>query len=535
MVSYTQSLNNLFSNQAQALSWCTGPINIQVATSTINDTPKTINLSATIGHRKNVPKALQRSDQNCYWLPSNINTNNDNIRQKVIHPLFVRACHHAGFILHGRYDARIKAIVFQCRMGLFHHEDYGREYRASKPRDVLNPDEPPIERSRRSQRPVKDDEEDSCKVRFCLYWCERRSRWFLPHQQRGNLHHCGHLHVDPSQLRIQSRFVPRHEIKVAKDALDVRVPSTSTASLLYKRTGLGLEWHQLQYLKTKDKNELVMQSRQSMGGHVTAADRLLAQLDNDPTTTYVCLFGEYNSGLLTVKLKKKNLDKPVEESIFDEDLEDETDSPEQFAEDCCRAALTQTSTGRLLLAIGWTNDEARRKFDMFPEFIGGDDTEQTNSEDRPLYTLMSKDNNDKAFGHTWILMPAKSLWMFNWIYRTVMPVCHPGTAISRIELINADADPQMNRAIESVIGRSLDTRRLYPRAHGRNCAFHKINRNFTESSDYKSMLVQARKESVEASIEIDLIVRWMWYLIKYYENDTEVDFAIKLFKHYLSL
>ena len=112
--------------------------------------------------------------------------------------------------------------------------------------------------------------------------------------QSGNLHHCGHMHVHHNQLRIQSRFVQPRELKVAKDALSVRIPSTSSASLLYQRTGLHLEWHQLQYLKTKDKNELVMQSRDdSQDGHVTAADRLLAQLDNDPTTTYVCLFGEF--------------------------------------------------------------------------------------------------------------------------------------------------------------------------------------------------------------------------------------------------
>ena len=128
-------------------------------------------------------------------------------------------------------------------------------------------------------------------------------------QQRGCLDHCGHMKIEPKELRIQSRFVQREEIEVSKDALGVKIPSTATASLLHKRTGLSLEWHQLQYLKTKDKNELVMQSREANeSGHVTAADRLLAELDNDPRTSYMCLFGEYNSGLLKVKLKRKRLD-----------------------------------------------------------------------------------------------------------------------------------------------------------------------------------------------------------------------------------
>ena len=164
------------------------------------------------------------------------------------------------------------------------------------------------------------------------------------------------MRIEPSELRIQSRFVQKEEIKISRDALDVKIPSTATASLLHKRTGLSLEWHQLQYLKTKDKNELVMQSRgSSSDGRVTAADRLLAELDNDPRTSYICLFGEYSSGLLKVKLKRKRLDNSVEETVFDEDLDDSTDSPEKFAEDLCRDALTQTSTGKILLAIAWTN------------------------------------------------------------------------------------------------------------------------------------------------------------------------------------
>ena len=233
MASYTQSLSDLFNKQTQALDWCTGAINITVATSSINNLPRAINLSDTIGHGKNCPKGLHRSDQTCYWMQNHINQNTDVFRQQVIHPLFARACHLAGFIIHGSYDSRYQAIIFRCRMGLFHREEYDRIFRASRPRQVKNSDNPPVERVRRAQRPVLDGDRPSCKVKFCLYWCEKKNRWFLPKQQRGNLHHCGHIHVHHSQLRIQSRFVCRNEIEVAKDALSVRIPSTSTASLIF--------------------------------------------------------------------------------------------------------------------------------------------------------------------------------------------------------------------------------------------------------------------------------------------------------------
>ena len=59
-----------------------------------------------------------------------------------------------------------------------------------------------------------------------------------------------------------------------------------------------------------------------------------------------------------------------------------------------------------------------------------------------------------------------------------------------------------------------------------------FSRNFTESSDYKSKLTMVRNSGVESSVEIDLIVRWLWYFIKYYENDEEVDLSIGEWVHH---
>ena len=105
----------------------------------------------------------------------------------------------------------------------------------------------------------------------------------------------------------------------------------------------------------------------------------------------------------------------------------------------------------MLLAIAWTNDEARRKLDMYPEFMGGDDTEETNSEDRPLYTLMGKDNNNLSFGHTWCFMPSKAMWVFRWIFEHAVPLLHPGTAMKRVEVIASDADAQETRGPSKVL------------------------------------------------------------------------------------
>ena len=86
--------------------------------------------------------------------------------------------------------------------------------------------------------------------------------------------------------------------------------------------------------------------------------------------------------------------------VFNGDLGDETESPEIFAQSISgnlRGNLTHSQSGQVLLLALWTTKFAHRKFDMFPKFIGVDDTEGTNSEQRALYTFCGKDNKNKVF------------------------------------------------------------------------------------------------------------------------------------------
>ena len=48
-----------------------------------------------------------------------------------------------------------------------------------------------------------------------------------------------------------------NELQVTKDSLSSKVSVTTTAGLITTRTGIHMEWHQVHYLKTKDKNQLV--------------------------------------------------------------------------------------------------------------------------------------------------------------------------------------------------------------------------------------------------------------------------------------
>jgi len=76
--------------------------------------------------------------------------------------------------------------------------------------------------------------------------------------------------------------------------------------------------------------------------------------------------------------------------------------------------------------------------------------------------------------------------------------------------------------------------RSLPNARHRHCAWHKINRNFTENAKYKSKLSTVKKRSYKSAIEVDTIIKWLWYFIKYYESTEEVNFAYQLLDLYLT-
>ena len=167
---------------------------------------------------------------------------------------------------------------------------------------------------------------------------------------------------------------------------------------------------------------------------LTAADRAIALLQNNPKVSYTTLNGDRKSGLITLKQKRKGINNSITVEDLGRQLKDDAERPEdvvqtELGQDEVASSHTATSSGKrdipnnlhlkngqVLLALAWTTDDSRRKFDMFPEIVFGDATEETNSEERPLYTLCGKDNMNKSFAHTWCLLPSNARWAYSWFF-----------------------------------------------------------------------------------------------------------------------
>ena len=135
---------------------------------------------------------------------------------------------------------------------------------------------------------------------------------------------------------------------------------------------------------------------------------------------------------------------------FVNDSGDTTDDPIAFAS-AMRGNLS-TLDGELMLACCWASDESRQNFDMFPEVLGGDNTEQINAEERCLYTCIGFNNKNKVFPVLSAFLPAKSQWAYSWTFKHAFPLLHPGTGCKYSVHILTDASPKETRAIENVCG-----------------------------------------------------------------------------------
>jgi len=208
----------------------------------------------------------------------------------------------------------------------------------------------------------------------------------------------------------------------------------------------------------------------------------LLQLESRSDTSYVAIFADFETDHLTIRNKKRSSSGSTEDSIVDQNqLVDDSDSASRFANKV-REALSVTGSGQILLALAWTNDVATRKLTMFPEFTSSDTTESTNAEERPLWIFTAKDSNNQGFPHTWAFLPNLSRWVFSWCFGTAMPALHPPSVLARIQICTMDEDAQENAALRGLAGRG----RLYENVSIRNCAFHKIHRNFLHEAAYKN-------------------------------------------------
>ena len=96
----------------------------------------------------------------------------------------------------------------------------------------------------------------------------------------------------------------------------------------------------------------------------------------------------------------------------------------------------------LSMAIALVIPCERRLFEMFPEVIAVDTTNNTNNESRPLLIRAGKDSNGKMFTFLRAFLPNEKGWVFRWVFSVVLPKLFGNTILKCIQVIITDGDAQ---------------------------------------------------------------------------------------------
>lgn len=368
--SFAESMERV-NHLRNSLSTWTGTVYIDVAESLNSDTIMEIDIMETIDNAtKKVPSASKRCDENCYWLLKKFYNKNDDDTRHEIFATIHNAVRRGGFQVKCRYqenssdttDAKTGWIEAKCKRCEFHDEEKNKTHNMKK-KSNLNTKKEAKEKKKRSGKPVKglEGHDTLCPVCFKIYWDAALQRWFVPKHQKGEKIHCGHKQRKPSDIRLDIKYVTtQDDEELAKHVSNTFVPTSAFKSILEQRNtkAYGMNWQQIHHMKRK-------QMEQCKGKHKTSVDQLLHYVSSEENISWIALFADPTTNLLTVKKQKskKNSTLTVEE-LSNELLGDVTDNPSQYvAAMRTREQLIHTETGQLMIALAFTSDTQRMLFD----------------------------------------------------------------------------------------------------------------------------------------------------------------------------
>jgi hypothetical protein len=123
---------------------------------------------------------------------------------------------------------------------------------------------------------------------------------------------------------------------------------------------------------------------------------------------------------------------------------------------------------KILLAVAWVRADERRLFELFPEVLMLDVTFGTNNEGRPLAVSASMDAELKTFTPVRAFLPSECQWVFQWLWKTAIPILLGKDNLSRVQLVVSDGDSKIYNAFNSV------QKDIYPAAIHGLCIFHLV-------------------------------------------------------------
>jgi len=174
--------------------------------------------------------------------------------------------------------------------------------------------------------------------------------------------------------------------------------------------------------------------------------------------------------------------------------------------------------GRVLLAVAFVRDKARRNFELFPEIIGADCTSQTKKEHRPLFLVVGKDNNGKSFVALRAILPSEKAWAFTWLWETAIPTLLGFSNVANIRLMITDGDRLLYAPL---VETSANT--IYKRARHSLCLYHLVCQGLN-----KLHFTNGGRGNENIKIALEVFKNWLFSFMCFGGVETMEEFKTSL-------
>jgi MULE transposase domain len=441
-----------------------------------------INLMDFVG---SLCKAELEENTNRYFIAGLDHVNTEDFRKKHLMPVLVNACAKAGFAVAMQgWDNKRNAVRVFCKRA--------RVYQCQRKNQSTDENES-SRRITKTARPQSTDEK--CPFTFYVLWQDppedsqeletAQWGWYIGLSKNaiglGNAQHFGHLKMKPDEVKKPLASIGQDNLRLVQSMAGVRMQSGAIAALVHHRTGTTLSAPQIQYASNLCKENPTLSTKH--GGVSSPADRLIEYLSSEANISYVLLFAEPSSSLLSIpKQRKKTIKcilKGVDGREQDVDLDQESmsnsidvsnameDTPEQYA-DRIRNALTGTikSESKVLLAVAWVTDAQRRMLALFPEALCADVMFKSNAEQRPLFSIDGKTSENETFRALHAFMPSTCRFVYQWLFSVAVPKLHSRRHLRRNEVMGLDGEERQYSAFISTIPT------VFPKSTHILCSWH---------------------------------------------------------------
>ena len=342
-------------------------------------------------------------------------------------------------------------------------------------------------RRSRTSRPIA--KEKLCPFYFHISY---DNKGFFIRNGFGCCCHKQHPKVNTSKYNYPVRLLSDEEKRIAKSVIDANANKGIVRNLIAKRTGQTVSLNACHYLGTLGNDLKRMSSLEGL----SSSDKII-KFFHEKQFDYIILYNSTVSDFKPETVDLVNDNFISSNSLFTNTMfilppNEQVDAKNYALDNRCNCKLR--SDQNLLIALAWVVPEERRMFELFPETLFVDSTEDTNNEGRPLFTMGGCTSEGKMFTFLRAFLPNQRSWAFRWLFIHVLPTMFSKNIYQKIRVIISDGDSQEFHQIDTAIIA------FSPSIHRIRCGWHVLDRGWERhgpsSRDYENKVAYREISSI---------------------------------------